>query len=123
METTFNPVEAFELRVLHVGINAQGEADAERIAKEFETLMGFIPKFGNSSIFASPLIEIMKNNGRGEKGHIAFGTPDVDKVLAYLQEKGLHVAEETVKKDEAGRTKFAYVQEQLGGFAIHFNLV
>lgn len=118
-----NPIEAFGMKVLHVGVNANGEEDAMRIAKEFETLMGFIPKVGNSSIFASPLVEIMKQNGRGEKGHIGFGVNDVDKALAYLEERGMHVIEETRKKNEEGKTKFIYLQEQIAGFAIHLNLL
>lgn len=118
-----NPIEAFEMRVLHVGINANGDEDAMRIAKEFETLMGFIPKVGNSSIFASPLIEIMKNNGRGEKGHIGIGVNDIEKVLEFVEARGMHIIEETVKKNDEGKIKFVYLQEQIGGFAIHFNLV
>lgn len=73
MAEEFNSVEELDLCVLHIGINADGEEDAKRIAEEFRTLMGFIPKFGNSSIFASPLVEIMKKDGPGEKGHIAIG--------------------------------------------------
>lgn len=118
-----NPVEEFGMRVLHVGVNANGEEDALRIAKEFETLMGFIPKVGNSSVFASPLIEIMKQNGRGEKGHIGFGVNDIEKALAYFESRGMHIIEETVKKNDAGKIKFVYLKEQIAGFAIHLNLL
>ncbi len=60
MSKEYDAVKELGLCVLHVGINANGEEDALRIADEFQTLMGFIPRVGNSSIFASDLIEIMK---------------------------------------------------------------
>ncbi len=119
MAEEFNSVEELGLCVLHVGINATDEEDANRIAEEFRTLMGFIPKFGNSSIFASPLIEIMKKKGRGEKGHIAIGTKDVDKAAAYFETTGMGVKKETAKYLEDGTMEFVYLDKEIGGFAIH----
>lgn len=123
MAEEFNSVEELGLCVLHVGINANGDEDAARIAEEFRTLMGFIPKFGNSSIFASPLIEIMKNNGRGEKGHIAIGTKDVDKAAAYFESTGMGVKKETASFNEDGTMKFVYLDKEIAGFAIHLKKI
>ncbi len=119
MAEEFNSVEELGLCVLHIGINADGEEDAKRIAEEFRTLMGFIPKFGHSSIFASPLVEIMKKDGPGEKGHIAIGTHDVDKAAAYFRSTGMGVKEETAAYNEDGSMKFIYLDKQIAGFAIH----
>lgn len=119
MAEEYNSVEDLGLCVLHVGINADGEDDAKRIAEEFRTLMGFIPRFGNSSIFASDLIEIMKKNGRGEKGHIAVGAHDVDKAAEYFRSTGMGVDEASVKYDDDGKMKFCYLSKEIAGFAIH----
>ena len=52
--------EALNLRILHIGINADGDEDAHRLAGQFDTLFGFTPNENDLSIFSSPLIEIMK---------------------------------------------------------------
>ena len=84
MAKDFDAVKELGLCILHLGINANGEDDALRIADEFQTLMGFLPRVGNSSVFASDLIEIMKNGGPGEKGHVAIGTHDVAKAADFF---------------------------------------
>ncbi len=114
-----NSVEELGLCVLHIGINANGEEDALAIAEQFKTLMGFIPKVGNSSIFASPLVEIMKKDGPGEKGHIAIGAHDVDAAAAYFKSTGMGVKEETATFNEDGTMKFIYLAQEIAGFAIH----
>ena len=35
-----NPVELFNMHVAHVGINAKDSHEAQRIAKQFELLLG-----------------------------------------------------------------------------------
>ena len=119
MAEEFDSVKELGLCVLHVGINADGEEDAKRIAEEFHTLMGFIPRFGNSSIFASDLIEIMKKDGPGEKGHIAIGAHDVEKAAKYFESTGMGIKEETKKYDKDGSLMFVYLDRQIAGFAIH----
>jgi hypothetical protein len=115
----FNSVEELGLCVLHIGINADGEEDARKIAEEFRTLMGFIPDEGAGSIFASPLIEIMKKDGPGEKGHIAIGAHDVAKAAEYFKSTGMGVKEDTAKYDENGEMFFIYLAKEIAGFAIH----
>jgi 2-dehydro-3-deoxyphosphogluconate aldolase/(4S)-4-hydroxy-2-oxoglutarate aldolase len=119
MAEEFDSVKELGLCVLHVGINANGEEDAKKIAEDFQTLMGFVPKFGNSSIFASPLIEIMKNGGPGEKGHIAIGAHDVDKAAAYFESTGMGINKDKAKYNEDGTMQFVYLSKEIGGFAIH----
>ncbi len=114
-----NSVEELGLCILHIGVNADGEEDARRLAEEFRTLMGFVPKEGRSSIFASPLVEIMKKDGPGEKGHIAIGTHDVAKAAEYFRSTGMGLKEETAQYSESGELTFIYLARQIGGFAIH----
>ncbi len=115
----FNSVQELGLCVLHIGINADGEEDARRIAEEFRTLMGFIPDENPGSIFSSPLIEIMKQDGPGKKGHIAIGAHDVAKAAEYFRSTGMGVKEDTAKYDESGELTFIYLAKEIAGFAIH----
>ncbi|SFG20269.1 VOC family protein [Oribacterium sp. WCC10] len=119
MSMDFDAVKELGLCVLHVGINADGEEDALRIANEFQTLMGFLPRVGNSSIFSSDLIEIMKKDGPGEKGHIAIGTHDVAKAAAFFEKRGMGLKKETAKYNEDGSMMFIYLDKMIAGFAIH----
>ena len=114
MSKEYDAVKELGLCVLHVGINANGEEDALKIADEFQTLMGFIPRVGNSSIFASDLIEIMKKDG-----HIAIGCHDVDAAVAFFEKRGMGVKPETAKKNPDGSLMFIYLDKQIAGFAIH----
>ncbi len=112
--------EKLNLRILHVGINANGDEDAHRLADQFETLFGFTPNENALSIFSSPLIEIMKQDGPGEKGHIAIGCDNLEESRDFLVNRGLHVSQElTGKYDPTGAARVIYFEEQLGGFAIH----
>ena len=54
MENNEKSWEKLNLRILHVGINANGDDDAHRIADQFETLLGFTPNENPLSIFSSP---------------------------------------------------------------------
>ena len=114
-----NSVKELGLFVLHVGINADGEEDGRRMAEEFRTLMGFLPDENPNSIFASPLIEIMKFGGPGAKGHIAIGAHDVDKAAEYFRSTGMGVKPQTAVYNEDGTLKFIYLAREIGGFAIH----
>ena len=44
---------------------------------------------GNSSIFSSSRIEVLKSKGRGTMGHLAVRTNCVDRALTYLERRGL----------------------------------
>ena len=110
----------FELA--HIGINCDSETEAEKTADAFDGLFGFTKKVGNSSVFAGTLVEIMKGNGRGTVGHIAFGVNDVDKAVEYFKERGANPIEET-RKVVDGKTTFVYLDKEIAGFAIHLNLV
>ena len=67
-----NPIELFNMHVAHVGINAKDPQEAERIAKQFELLLGLAPRETPISFFSDTLVETMKQNGRGEHGHIGL---------------------------------------------------
>ncbi|MBR4598758.1 MAG: keto-hydroxyglutarate-aldolase/keto-deoxy-phosphogluconate aldolase, partial [Treponema sp.] len=108
-------------RVEHMGINAKNADDAASIAEGFGAY-GFAAKVGNSSIFASDQIEIMKENGRGTHGHISVLCNNVERALAYLEKFGFKPVAGTEKwmgKAEASPLKVVYLDKEVGGFAIH----
>lgn len=107
-------------RLAHVGINAQNEQEALSIAKMFQTVFGWNAKEGNSSVFAGSVVEVMKNGGKGRLGHIAVATPNVDRAVARLLQKGVVFDADSFKFDENGKLKVAYLAEEIGGFAAHF---
>lgn len=116
-----NSVEELGIRILHVGINASGSEDAERLAGEFQSKLGFVPKDAGLSIFTSGVIEIMKEDGPGEKGHIALGCNNLEKAIEFVGQLGVHVDEPLTRKyDPTGALRVAYLDTQIGGFAFHF---
>lgn len=107
----------FELA--HVGINAENGEEASKIANGFDALFNTSVKGGNSSIFAGTGIEVMKEPYLGAKGHIAYKTNYIDRAVAYLKAKGYKFNEESAKYDAKGKLKAIYLEEEIGGFAIH----
>ena len=87
-EQNANPVELFGMRVAHVGINATDPADALEIAELFSTMMGLPVIETPVSYFNDSLVEIMKQNGRGAKGHIGFAVNDIDAARSGLPSAG-----------------------------------
>lgn len=77
-----------EFSLAHIGINAENEADALKIAELFAALFSFEVKPGNSSVFAGTAVEVMKTPYLGANGHIAIGTPDVAAAQAELEARG-----------------------------------
>lgn len=103
----------------HIGINAQGEDEACSIADSFESMFGFTRKTGDSSVFAGTAVEVMKKPYRGRNGHIAVGTNYMDRAIYHLEKQGVKFDMGTAKKDEKGKIKAVYLQDEIGGFAVH----
>ena len=102
----------------HIGINCEDEAEASKLAQEFSNSFYLNYKLGNSSIFAGSEFELMKTMYLGSKGHIALGVNNVDRAIHNLALKGFTFNMDTLKKDDAG-VKVIYLNEEIGGFAIH----
>jgi len=107
----------FELR--HVGVNCEDEAAADAVASRYDELFGFTKKIGNSSIFAGIEIEAMKKVGRGANGHIAIGTNSVARAKNYLESvKNVKFIEDSAV-EKNGKLTAIYMEEEIGGFAVH----
>ncbi len=111
--------ELFEMTVAHVGMNAEGDNEAKAWAEEFLDFLGLETRETPASYFSGELVEIMKKNGRGAKGHIGFGVNDCEEALKYFEKRGVKAIEETKKFDGNGKCIFAYLDREIGGFAIH----
>lgn len=105
--------------IAHVGVNAQNAAEAEKIGKQFATLLGVAYKPGNSSVFAGSLVEVMKENGRGANGHIGILTNSIKRARHYFEGNGFTFDDSTLKTDANGNPTVIYLNEEVGGFAIH----
>lgn len=119
VENTQNPVELFDMYVAHVGINATDPADADRIAGEFSDLMGLEARDTPVSVFSDTLVETMKQNGRGTKGHIGFHVNDMVAAEKWFSEHGMEVNEDSRALNADGTTRLVYFKQEIGGFAIH----
>jgi 2-dehydro-3-deoxyphosphogluconate aldolase/(4S)-4-hydroxy-2-oxoglutarate aldolase len=107
----------FELA--HVGINEENAGNASRSAELFSRLFHFPVAEGQSSFFLGEKeIEIMKGPGRGEKGHLALATNDVERAIFYLGRQGIRPIEGT-EEEKDGKKILAYLDREIAGFAIH----
>lgn len=109
-------------KIKHVGINSADATEAENTADTFDKLFGFTKKIGNSSIFAGKGVEVMKSKGRGEHGHLAIGTNNVDRAVYHLERKGFKFDESSFSYDAQGHLKVAYLADEIGGFGVHLGL-
>ncbi len=105
-------------QLAHVGINLEDAKAAQDCADKFK-VFAMEAKEGNSSIFMNKEIELMKKQYFGKNGHLGFKCNDVERAVFYLKQKGYTVNESTVSLDAKGKMKLCYLNEEIGGFAIH----
>ena len=103
---------------LHLGINEESEEAAMGAADTLRRLFGFPVESGSSSVFAGKGIELTKKPYLGARGHIAIGTNNMDRAIAYLKRKDVSILSETAKERE-GKLVAVYVDQEVSGFAIH----
>ncbi len=108
--------------MVHVGLNCADEKEAEAVADEFAAAFGFEKKVGNSSVFSSTYMEMMKKPFHGTHGHIAIATNSVKRALYQLEKRGYKVMEGSQKYNADGIMNVAYLNDEFGGFAVHLVL-
>ena len=70
-------------------------------------------------MFAGIEVEAMKKVGRGANGHIAIGTNSVARAKNYLESvKNVKFIEDSAVVKN-GRLTAIYLDEEIGGFAVH----
>ena len=105
--------------IAHVGINCENESEAGDVSSKFMNMFGWEQKVGNSSIFAGSLIECMKSPFRGANGHIAVSCNNVRRAVYQLGNQGVRFDMSTAKYDADGRMTVVYLDDEIGGFAVH----
>lgn len=108
--------------MVHVGLNCANPEEAEGVADEFEKAFGFNKKVGNSSVFASTYMEMMKKPFKGTHGHIAIATNSVKRAVYQLKLRGFEADESSFKYNAEGVLNVAYLKHEFGGFAVHLVL-
>lgn len=108
--------------MVHVGLNCANPEEAEAVADEFDAAFGFTKKVGNSSVFASTYMEMMKKPFRGTHGHIAIATNSVKRAVYQLKLRGYEADETSFKYNAEGVMNVAYLKHEFGGFAVHLVL-
>lgn len=106
----------------HVGVNGQTKEEAARFLNFCQDVLKFddAREIPLSHFIADNKMELMKEGGRGTLGHLAFYTPDMDKAIAYLKEKGYGVNYDTACYEEDDKTiRLIYIDQEINGFAIH----
>jgi 2-dehydro-3-deoxyphosphogluconate aldolase/(4S)-4-hydroxy-2-oxoglutarate aldolase len=106
--------------IVHFGINAKSEEAARKGAALFNTLFGLPIKEGNTSIFASDYIEVMKLPGAsGTNGHIAVATNTIVRAQAHLERLGVAFDPASVKKTPDGKMNVIFARDEILGFSWH----
>ena len=57
--------------------------------------------------------------GPGKYGHVAIRTNFVDRAIAYLNRIGVAIDASSITYDAKGKPKFAYLRDEIAGFAFH----
>lgn len=104
--------------VAHIGINTPDKDASMAVCQALNTAFGLPIKQGNSSNFASESIEVMNSRYLGGNGHIAMRTNSIPRALAELQAKGFR-ADESTAKFKGEKMVAIYLEQEIGGFAIH----
>ncbi len=108
------------LELAHIGINTQNEEEALKVANRFAFLLGMPVKNGNSSVFVGSAVEVEKSMYLGKNGHIAIRTNYIDRAVNYLESVlGFGFQWDRAVKNEKGGLKAIYLDEEIGGFAVH----
>ncbi len=101
----------------HMAINPGAES-VNNLADTFTNVFGFPQRDTSKSIFATDFIELMNADGMGEKGHIGISTHNAARALAYFEERGIAVDQDSIVLTK-GVPTFAYLKDSIGGFAVH----
>ena len=108
------------LEFVHMGINNDSAASAEKGARLFSDMFGMPVRETSKSFFAGDAFEFMNKKGPGKCGHIAIRTNFVDRAMAYFERMGFEFDPESIQYDDkTGKAKFAYFKDEVCGFAIH----
>lgn len=103
----------------HVGINSKNEEESSATASAFERIFGLKKEDRGGAYFAGDIIEVMKKPFYGTHGHIAISTADAGCAARYLEACGVKFNWNSAGYNPDGRLRVVYLQDEIGGFAVH----
>ena len=107
--------------LLHIGINNPSAETAQRESEKFASLLGESIRDNDVSLFVGTPFEMMKAPGRGTNGHICIQTNYLDRALYHLGKRGFQFDESSFKYNDKGKLIFAYLTDEIAGFAVHLS--
>ena len=108
---------ALGFEVAHIGVNCEDAAAASAVCEKLNEAFDLPVKDGNSSMFASSGIEVMKTMFKGANGHIAIRTNKMIPAIAEMERRGYELDMDSVK--DKNNIKAVYFKNEIGGFAVH----
>ena len=106
------------LELRHVGLNMPDATSAAEAAGEFCRLLDLPLRETPEQIFVGTGIEVRKRPHLGAHGHLALQTPFIDRAVAWFDRRGYRIRPET-RDVRDGRLHAVYLEEEIGGFALH----
>ena len=107
----------FTLR--HVGINCPDETQSSAVAGTFERIFGLPKEDRGGAYFAGDIIEVMKTPFYGTHGHIAIATNSAESAAYHLEKSGVKLNWNSAGYNPDGHLRVVYLQDEIGGFAVH----
>lgn len=101
----------------HVGINCNSDDEANATACWFDERFGLKPREIDISFFAGKAVEAMKKPSFGQNGHIGIACNSIKRAIYHLERRGLKFR--FFKKNPEGKILAAYIEDEVGGFAVH----
>ena len=102
----------------HVGVNNKDASDANEAARFFTSFFPGAISESEVSMIVGGAVELLKQPGRGDHGHIAIRTSNVARARAYLERKGFEFDLESMVK-EKGKVRALFLKNEIAGFAVH----
>ena len=109
-------------KIAHLGINCSDMDALKRSAALFAAVLGAdMPVLADGSVacFVGDIVELVGQNGRGTKGHIALGTNSVARAEAHFRRLGMEFIENSRTYTDDGKLRLVYLADELNGFAVH----
>lgn len=92
--------DMLDIKLDRIGINTT-EQEGTKLLKTFSLLSGMNYNDGECSV--GGIEAVYNHNQVGKVGHIVFNSPDLERCLYYLSDRGFEVNKRSVKKNEKGK--------------------
>ena len=112
----------FEFTMGHVGIWNDDPEEARKSAERLQYLFDFPVQEVSYAYYINKQFEILKEHGRGEKGHFSIKCNDVEAAKEYLESKGVVFDEDTKAYLPDGRLRKVFAHDSISGFDWHLVL-